>query len=148
MASINKLARFSGVVSRSALIPPHFEISVPLRSLFISAQLLGPKAKPAAAASVAKATTKLERKNIPVETDPEKLAKYCCINYMADKTERGPGPEIREDEFYPDWLWELNKEVVPHYKMDPQTPEYWNKRQRAYGYFSARLREKKPYGIM
>ena len=118
-------------------------------SFSTSSLLLGPKARaPPPPPAVAKATTKLEKQNLKVETDPETLAKYCCINYHDDKTEGGPGPELREDDFYPDWLWELQKEIVPYYELDPKTDEYWKRRQRAYQFHQAQLRRAKPFGVV
>lgn len=146
MASMNKLTRLPGVISRSSWISPHSAISAPFRFLSTSATLLGPKKPAAAPAPVAKATTKLERKIHPVETDPEKLAKFCCINYMADKTEGGPGPELREDEYYPDWLWECNKTLTPWYELDPKTNQYWKQQQQAYTKHRARIRRAQTWG--
>merc|ERR1719431_730027 len=112
-----------------------------------STLLRGPKAKPPPGApAAAKATTKLEKQLIQVETDPEILAKYCCINYMADKTEGGPGPELREDEYYPDWLWECNKTLTPWYELDPKTNQYWKQQQQAYTKHRARIRRAQTWG--
>jgi len=111
--------------------------------------LQGPKAakgKAPAPSAVGKATTKLEKKKIRVETDPELLAKYCCINHNVDSDT--PGPEIREDDFYPDWLWTLNLTNKPFYELDPKTEEYWHRKQRSYQFHKARLRKAKPYGIL
>ena len=107
-----------------------------------SALLRGPKAKPPPAPAIAKATTHLDKQLIQVETDPEILAKFCCINYQADKTEGGPGPELKEDDFYPDWLWELEKTIVPYFELDPKTDEYWARRKKAYCYHQAELKRK------
>ena len=132
-------------ISSSTLIPR----PVHRAAFSTSAQKLGPKARaPAPAPVVAKATTKLEKQNIKVETDPEILAKYCCINYHDDKAEGGPGPELKEDDHYPDWLWELQKEIVPYFDLDPKTPEYWKRRQRAHQFHQAQLRRAKPFGVV
>ena len=150
MASTKKLVTLTVATSRlhAKTLSP---LSNPLRRFSVSHLLLGPKPKPAAKSSgpqVAKATTKLEKRIFPYETDPEKLAKFCCINYKADKSEGGPGPELREDDYYPDWLWELPNDVRPHYDIDPKEPEYWLKRKRQYQYQKALLVRKKPYGVV
>lgn len=123
---------------------------LPARPLSTSAPRLGPKARPAPAAPAASSsgTTKLERKKIPVETNPELLAKYCCINYHVDKTEGGPGPELKDDDYYPDWLWELPVGIQNWYEMDPRTEAYWFKKKRAYQYHKTQLRKARPYGIL
>ena len=117
-------------------------------SLSTTAPHQGPKAKAPAAPVVQKATTCLDKQNYQVETDPEILAKYCCINYHADKTEGGPGPELREDDYYPDWLWDLEKKKVPYYEMDKKTPEYWRASQRAHQEFQNKLRKAQPFGVV
>ncbi|CAH2057956.1 unnamed protein product, partial [Iphiclides podalirius] len=48
----------------------------------------------------------MEKKVLPVETDPEKL--------------------LKDDSEYPDWLWTLNTSGPPKIEdLDPSTKEYW-----------------------
>lgn len=117
-------------------------------SLSTTAPRQGPKAKAPAAPVAQKATTCLDKQNFQVNSDPEILAKYCCINYHADKTEGGPGPALREDDYYPDWLWDLEKKNVPWFEMDPKTEEYWEAKQRAHRDHQNLLRKAQPFGIV
>ncbi|CAH2251887.1 jg13809 [Pararge aegeria aegeria] len=51
----------------------------------------------------------MEKKQLPVETDPEKLVNY-----------------IKDDSEYPDWLWTLNTGKPPRIEdLDPNTKQYW-----------------------
>jgi hypothetical protein len=107
---------FSNVVSQN----------IPSRTLRTSPCNFGPKSKAAkgpakaAPASAGKSTTKLEKKCLKVEEDCETLTKHCCINFHLDQTD--PGPELKEDEFYPDWLWDLDLTIKPWFELDPKTP--------------------------
>ena len=151
MASLHKAFTIVRLSAHGHLVTADVSTSwTILRSSFsTSSHLFGPKARaPPPPPTVAKATTKLEKQIIKVETDPEILAKYCCINYQEDKTAGGPGPELREDDYYPDWLWELEKNIVPYFEMDPKTDEYWLRRKRAHQYHQAQLRRAKPFGVV
>lgn len=66
-----------------------------------------------------------------METDPVKLTKYCCgANIYKDATD----PELKPDNEYPDWLWELDLE--PHERriedLDKDTFKYWRKVRKAH----------------
>ena len=60
-----------------------------------------------------------------VETDPEKLLKYCCgLNYLKE----GPEVELKADSEYPDWLWELHTgPPIPLHELDPESKQYWRR---------------------
>ncbi|XP_043213810.1 39S ribosomal protein L54, mitochondrial-like [Amphibalanus amphitrite] len=76
------------------------------------------------AAKAGKAGSPVEKKVVPVETDPERLVQYCCgSNIMADGEDVKLGP----DSEYPDWLWELDTSGVapPLETLSPDTLEYW-----------------------
>ncbi len=63
-----------------------------------------------------KAGPSLEKKVLPVETDPKKLVTHCCgLNIMKE----GPEVELKDDSEYPDWLWTLNTGKC--------SMKYWNK---------------------
>ncbi|XP_046436430.1 39S ribosomal protein L54, mitochondrial [Neodiprion fabricii] len=71
----------------------------------------------------------LERKVLPVETDPEKLVKFVCgSNIMKE----GQDIEIKPDSEYPDWLWDIH--IGPPLKLeelDPDTKKYWRRVKKA-----------------
>lgn len=47
----------------------------------------------------------MERRVLPVETDPEKLVNYVCgSNIMKE----GENIKLQPDSEYPEWLWDLN----------------------------------------
>ncbi|KAA0186410.1 39S ribosomal protein L54 mitochondrial, partial [Fasciolopsis buskii] len=64
-------------------------------------------------------------KELPVETDPEKLVKCCCINYRVGEQ---PIP-LKPDDEYPDWLWTLRTErsPVPLEEIDKNSYYYWRR---------------------
>lgn len=53
---------------------------------------------------VAKLGPVLEKKVLPVETDPERLVNYVCGSCIM-KT--GEDIKLKPDSEYPDWLWNL-----------------------------------------
>lgn len=61
-----------------------------------------------------------------METDPEKLTKFCC---GANIYKEGSDPELKTDDEYPEWLWNLDLE--PHKRtiddLDKDTFRYWKK---------------------
>ncbi|XP_045518945.1 39S ribosomal protein L54, mitochondrial [Pieris brassicae] len=65
----------------------------------------------------------MEKKQLPVESDPEKLVNYVCGSniYLT-----GEDVKIKDDREYPDWLWTLNRGAAPRIEeLDPNTKEYW-----------------------
>ncbi|XP_068624169.1 large ribosomal subunit protein mL54 [Battus philenor] len=65
----------------------------------------------------------MEKKELPVETDPEKLVSQVCGSniYLT-----GEDVKIKDDSEYPDWLWSLNTGAPPKIEdLDPNTKEYW-----------------------
>jgi len=67
--------------------------------------------------------------DIPVETDTEKLAKYCCgLNIYKSE---GEEVLLKPDSDYPDWLWKLSLDKGPQIEeMDQDTMEYWMRKRR------------------
>ncbi|XP_074651260.1 large ribosomal subunit protein mL54-like [Tubulanus polymorphus] len=66
----------------------------------------------------------LEKKELEVEEDPEKLVKFCCgANIYKD----GQDPELKPDSEYPDWLWELRLDPKPILveELDQDSWDYW-----------------------
>ena len=79
-----------------------------------------------------------------METDTEKLAKYCCgLNLL--KTE-GVEIELKPNSEYPQWLWELSLDKGPDLeKMDKNTLEYWTlKRNLALRYKNSLMKKQFP----
>ena len=64
-----------------------------------------------------------------VETDPEKLVKFCCgLNIYKTGGEEVP---IKPDAEYPEWLWELTLDRGPTLdEMQPDTLEWWSRKRR------------------
>uniref|UniRef100_A0A131XCR9 Large ribosomal subunit protein mL54 n=1 Tax=Hyalomma excavatum TaxID=257692 RepID=A0A131XCR9_9ACAR len=80
-------------------------------------------AKKASAAAAAGLSIQPKKKKLPVETDPEKLVRFCCGSNIYKE---GKDVELGPDEAYPSWLWELPLNgPPPQSEMDPETPEYW-----------------------
>lgn len=46
----------------------------------------------------------MEKKIIPVETDPQKLVNYVCGSNLLKE---GEDIKLKPDDEYPDWLWTL-----------------------------------------
>ncbi|KAL5289093.1 MRPL54 family protein [Megaselia abdita] len=66
-----------------------------------------------------------EKKEIPVETDSNKLVNYVCGSNIM-KT--GQDVKIKPDSEYPAWLWEINySRVIPLEELDPNTKQYWRR---------------------
>lgn len=63
------------------------------------------------------------RFRLAVETDPHKLVNYCCgLNYHIDE----PPIQLKSDEEYPDWLWNLRLGPKPNsWEMEKGTKEYY-----------------------
>ncbi|CAG9830183.1 unnamed protein product [Diabrotica balteata] len=65
----------------------------------------------------------MEKKVLPVETDPEKLVKYACGSNIY-KT--GEDAILKEDKEYPDWLWNVRLGPPPTLEeLDPESKQYW-----------------------
>ncbi|XP_013148175.1 PREDICTED: 39S ribosomal protein L54, mitochondrial [Papilio polytes] len=71
----------------------------------------------------------VEKKELPVETDPEKLVSQVCGSNIYIT---GEDVKLKDDSEYPDWLWNLNWTPKKLEELDPNTKEYW-KRVRAAG---------------
>ncbi|XP_017771669.1 PREDICTED: 39S ribosomal protein L54, mitochondrial [Nicrophorus vespilloides] len=67
----------------------------------------------------------VEKKVLPVETDPKKLVSIVCGSNIF-KT--GEDVKIRPMEEYPDWLWNLRTGPAPPLEeLDPESKQYWRK---------------------
>ncbi|XP_034826286.1 large ribosomal subunit protein mL54 [Maniola hyperantus] len=65
----------------------------------------------------------MEKKQLPVETDPEKLVNYVCGSNIYIT---GEDVKIKDESEYPDWLWTLNTGKPPRIEdLDPNTKQYW-----------------------
>nr|ADO95158.1 mitochondrial ribosomal protein L54 [Antheraea yamamai] len=65
----------------------------------------------------------VEKKEMPVETDPHKLINYVCGSNIYTT---GEDVKIKEDSEYPEWLWSLRTGPPPTLEeLDPNTKEYW-----------------------
>lgn len=65
-----------------------------------------------------------KRFRLPVETDPKKLMNFCCgANYYKNCEEI----KLKDDDNYPDWLWNLPLKPPRLHELDPNTKEYWEK---------------------
>ncbi|KAJ0171726.1 hypothetical protein K1T71_012489 [Dendrolimus kikuchii] len=65
----------------------------------------------------------MEKKELPVETDPDKLVNYVCGSNIYIT---GEDVKIKDDSEYPDWLWNLNTGAPPKIEeLDPTTKRYW-----------------------
>ncbi|KAM7344041.1 mitochondrial ribosomal protein L54 [Cochliomyia hominivorax] len=70
----------------------------------------------------------MEKKEISVETDANKLVNYVCGSNIM-KT--GEDVKLKPDSEYPDWLWTLNVDrIIPLEEMDPNTKQYWRRLRR------------------
>nr|CAG4638875.1 EOG090X0KWJ [Cyclestheria hislopi] len=86
-------------------------------------------AKQAGVPSLGKKSSKLgpvvEKKKLPVETDPEKLTNFVCGSNIY---KQGQDLQLKEDSEYPDWLWKLRLGKPPSLEeMDPETLDYWRR---------------------
>ncbi|KAL3288011.1 hypothetical protein HHI36_002463 [Cryptolaemus montrouzieri] len=67
----------------------------------------------------------LEKKVLPVETDPVKLVNY-AIGINIFKT--GEELKLKSDSEYPDWLWNIRTgPPAPLDQLDPNSKEYWRR---------------------
>lgn len=69
-----------------------------------------------------------KKKKLPVETDTEKLVRFCCGSNILKE---GHDVELGPDDAYPSWLWDLPLNGPPPLsEMDPNTTEYWESLHR------------------
>jgi large subunit ribosomal protein L54 len=82
----------------------------------------------------------IKKKDLPVETDVNKLVSYCCgLNIY--KT-GGEEVKLKDDSEYPEWLWKLNCNGAPPLEeMDPNTLQYWVRKRRMEIRYKNRLRK-------
>nr|CAG4648420.1 EOG090X0KWJ [Moina brachiata]SVE93401.1 EOG090X0KWJ [Moina brachiata] len=67
----------------------------------------------------------VEKKVLPVETDPEKLVNYACGSNIL---KQGQDVKLAADSEYPEWLWNLRLgKPPPLEEMDPNTTQYWRR---------------------
>ncbi|KAL0810660.1 hypothetical protein ABMA28_009996 [Loxostege sticticalis] len=65
----------------------------------------------------------MEKKLLPVETDPVKLVTYVCGSNIYTT---GEDVKIKDDSEYPPWLWSLNTGAAPRIEeLDPASKRYW-----------------------
>ncbi|KAJ8708530.1 hypothetical protein PYW07_010655 [Mythimna separata] len=65
----------------------------------------------------------MEKKELPVETDPHKLVSRVCGSNIYTT---GEDVKLQEDSAYPAWLWSLNTGPAPRLaELDPSTKRYW-----------------------
>ena len=83
----------------------------------------------------------VKKVDLPVETDPEKLAKFCCgLNILKTGGEEVP---IKADSEYPEWLWTLSLDKGPDpNEMDPNTIQYWTRKRKIALRFKNKLMKK------
>lgn len=67
----------------------------------------------------------VEKKVLPVETDPVKLVNYVCGSNIYKIGEDVP---IKPDDEYPEWLWNLRTGPPPPLEeLDQESKEYWSR---------------------
>lgn len=67
----------------------------------------------------------MEKKVLPVETDPHKLVKYVCGSNIYVT---GEDIELKPDNEYPDWLWSVRTGPPPPLEeLDPASKAYWRR---------------------
>ncbi|GAB0088535.1 mitochondrial ribosomal protein L54 [Sergentomyia squamirostris] len=67
----------------------------------------------------------VEKKEIPVETDVNRLVNYVCGSNIY-KT--GEDIKLKDDSEYPEWLWTLHTgPPKPLEELDPNTKAYWRR---------------------
>nr|CAG4638188.1 EOG090X0KWJ [Chydorus sphaericus] len=107
-------------------------------------------AKPAAGAGALggkKSKSKLgpvvEKKVLPVETDPEKLVTHLCGSNIL---KQGQDVKLKPDSEYPEWLWTLRLgNPPPLEEMDQNTLEYWRRLRKLQLRRQSRLMRLKPF---
>ena len=83
----------------------------------------------------------MKKVDIPVETNPEKLAKFCYgLNILKVGGEEVP---LKADSEYPEWLWTLSLDKGPDPEdMDKNTIEYWMRKRNIALRYQNKLRKK------
>ncbi|KPJ03881.1 PREDICTED: 39S ribosomal protein L54, mitochondrial [Papilio xuthus] len=71
----------------------------------------------------------VEKKELPVETDPEKLVSQVCGSNIYIT---GEDVKLKDDSEYPEWLWTLDWAPKKLDELDPNSKAYWQ-RVRAAG---------------
>ncbi|CAG7726938.1 unnamed protein product [Allacma fusca] len=67
----------------------------------------------------------LEKKILPVVTDPKRLVNYVCGSCIYKE---GEDIKLGDDSQYPDWLWTLRTGPAPPLEeLSPETDEYWGR---------------------
>nr|CAG4635217.1 EOG090X0KWJ [Alona affinis] len=85
----------------------------------------------------------VEKKILPVETDPEKLVNFLCVSKFL---KQGEDIKLKPDNEYPDWLWTLRiGKAPPLEEMDPNSLDYWKKVVKLHKLRNNRLRALKRY---
>nr|CAG4637530.1 EOG090X0KWJ [Ceriodaphnia reticulata]SVE73336.1 EOG090X0KWJ [Ceriodaphnia reticulata] len=85
----------------------------------------------------------VEKKILPVETDPEKLVNYVCGSNIL---KQGQDIQLKPDSEYPDWLWSLRLgKVPPLEEMDQNTLQYWRRLRKLNLRRQSRLMELRRY---
>lgn len=65
----------------------------------------------------------IEKKVLPIETDPERLTRFCCGSNIYVE---GNDVELKPDSEYPDWLLDIPLgKPRPLEELDKNTLEYW-----------------------
>ncbi|XP_076165644.1 mitochondrial ribosomal protein L54 [Ptiloglossa arizonensis] len=65
---------------------------------------------------------KIEKVQLPVEKDVNKLLTYVCGSNIY---QTGEDVKLKPDSEYPDWLWTLRLKPKDFSELDPNTKEYW-----------------------
>ncbi|KAJ4434461.1 hypothetical protein ANN_23023 [Periplaneta americana] len=67
----------------------------------------------------------MEKKILPVETDPQRLVNYVCGSNLYKE---GEDIKLKSDSEYPEWLWTLRTgKALTLDDLDPDTKDYWRK---------------------
>lgn len=85
----------------------------------------------------------IEKKLLPVETDPVKLVNYVCGSNIYKE---GEDVKLKPNDEYPDWLWNVRTGRAKSLEeLEPDSKEYW-RRIRKMGIKRANLlKQLKPF---
>lgn len=118
------IVNLCNVVPLKRIIILCFELNFPRNNyakMTSSVSMLGMKKKKIGG----KSGPMVEKKILPVETDPERLVNYCCGSNIY-KT--GEDVKLGPDNEYPDWLWNIRTGPPPPLEeLDPNSKEYWRR---------------------